>query len=739
MSNPEIRKEENEHIAERLELVSERMISMREEVMEMKPVWKEYFSQTGEFLRFLLDVLKMMEDGSFQSMDLAGMKEQNRKLYENFMGESFGGHYETSFSCPEYAVCRFSGQCGGTDEEKQLAQLLSFLFAELQGLIGCVFEDKRVEITMYLELYVEIYGLVRMAEEEGIAWLIRNIREVISGFYNDYCEFFIERRTREMLDVSCDFAAEIICHADLNDLRYLYRFGEQVSENQLRTAEFLNSLPQEEIDAMAETFVEGFRLGFVNGRIDMSGKRTVNIRYMLGFERIVRAEITRFEKLNLKPAIYRKADFSINRRLAVKVGYYGGASCDQFIYDHRMDEGLYLDKGLVERKLEAQKKVYEKYRRQAKEYAGPACMEVFGEKPFIPKTSEAAIYLNEKQQKLSVDYRMHAALLRDQYIPGDQYSFTIIAYPLPEIGDKFPEIFRETVKVNTLSQETYRKIQQNIINVLDQGSYVRVTGKNGNRTNMKVMLHVLEDPQKQTNFENCVADVNIPVGEVFTSPVLKGTEGTLHVSEVYLEGLRYENLELEFKDGMITDYICQNYKENDVTGQKNTEQMPEEIDSENRKRKEKLLKKNRNYIRENILFQHETLPIGEFAIGTNTTAYRMGKEYGIFSVLPILIAEKTGPHFAVGDTCYSMSEDHAVYNPDGKEIIARENECSALRKTRPEQAYFNCHTDITIPYEELGMIAVYIPQPDGTEKEIRIIDGGKFVLPGTEELNKPLN
>lgn len=49
-------------------------------------------------------------------------------------------------------------------------------------------------------------------------------------------------------------------------------------------------------------------------------------------------------------------------------------------------------------------------------------------------------------------------------------------------------------------------------------------------------LHTLKDPEKETNFENCVADVNIPVGEVFTSPVLSGTSGLLHVKKVYLEG-----------------------------------------------------------------------------------------------------------------------------------------------------------------------------------------------------------
>jgi hypothetical protein len=176
---------------------------------------------------------------------------------------------------------------------------------------------------------------------------------------------------------------------------------------------------------------------------------------------------------------------------------------------------------------------------------------------------------------------------------------------------------------------------------------------------------------------------------------------------VYLNGLRYDDLEIHFKDGKVIDYRCGNY--------------PDE-------------QQGKAYIKENVLHDHETLPIGEFAIGTNTTAYMMGKKYGIEAKLPILIAEKTGPHFALGDTCYSMSEEVIVHNPDGKEIIAKDNEISILRKEDPSKAYFQCHTDITIPFEELGEISVF--SKDGSETVI--IQDGIFVLPGTESLNEPL-
>ena len=144
---------------------------------------------------------------------------------------------------------------------------------------------------------------------------------------------------------------------------------------------------------------------------------------------------------------------------------------------------------------------------------------------------------------------------------------------------------------------------------------------------------------------------------------------------------------------------------------------------------------NRKYVKENVLYHHDTLPMGEFAIGTNTTAYVMAEKYHIADKLPILIAEKMGPHFAVGDTCYTWAEDTPVYNPDGKEIIARDNEVSIKRKEDISSAYYGCHTDITIPYKELGLLTV--TGKDG--KEIEIIRDGKFVLPGTEELNKPLS
>lgn len=61
--------------------------------------------------------------------------------------------------------------------------------------------------------------------------------------------------------------------ADLTDLRYLYRYGEYISDSELKTAAFLNSLPEETIATMADTFTEGYRIGFITTNKDISKKR----------------------------------------------------------------------------------------------------------------------------------------------------------------------------------------------------------------------------------------------------------------------------------------------------------------------------------------------------------------------------------------------------------------------------------------------------------------------------------
>lgn len=638
----------------------------------------DFFKKTAKLALDREELLKAVTDGSYFKLSMDDLNDWDELLRSDFSEDV----YEQCYGNPAYSVNVFGDE----------GQILSVIYHQVAGLAKDSITGSVFSMTLTEELFVSIYDLY----VEG-----KNSKENINDIFIDHkmqnrlltaCE-----SVYETVDPSYDYFSNIIKDADLTDLRYLYFYGKHITDNEKETAEFINSLSEKEVRAMADTFTQGFLIGYEKMGKDIHKKSSVALYYTVGFERMMRFAMESFAKEGLACCVSgdRIATTSVNR---------------QFDYDHKNDMALYLNEKTFETILKCTEAAFENSKDKALGFAGPAVLETFGEKDFNPENKEEAVSFGAlNKQDLLIKLTSKSREIQTHYIIPEERSFTIISYPIPEIGEKFKEIFSETVKVNTLDYKKYETMQQKIIDVLDQADFVTVKGRGKNRTDLRIKICNLKNPEKETAFENCVADVNIPVGEVFTSPVLEGTNGLLHVTEVYLNGLKYKDLEVELKDGMIRRTTCRNFeKEED----------------------------NQKFLKDNLLFQHETLPVGEFAIGTNTVAYKMGIEYDCQAKLPILIAEKTGPHFAMGDTCFSRQEEMVTKNPDGKEMVAKENSCSLKRNTEEkDKAYFNCHTDITIPYNELDTIIAV--RKDGSE--IDIIRDGRFVVPGTEELNIPLD
>ena len=691
-------------MVERLELSIDRIKEIKTE-KKLRKEYQDYFETVAEFLLQIEQERQWILAGNLQIASLEELEAKNYKLYEDILPDN----YDTSYANPQYAVSVFG---------KEMGQFLAAVYAEMRSIIVAAFENDVTSMVIRMELFLELYGMFMDACEEiqmdgekaKVVYTEKlpdfaTLKETYFWFACDYIEDILEKEVTAQYDPESNWAGKLMDNADISDLRYLYYYGEYVTENEIKLAEYMNSLPEEKIAVMADTYTEGYRRGFEATQKDISIKKTVNVYYVLGMERMVKKAMANFRALGLEPILYRAPVSFLAGRRMYKSGYSGANANKQFEYDHEYDSALYLNSKFVSRKLEAYKAALELKKAECAVMGGPAVIEEFGEEPFVPVPKKENLKLEEHKQKLQVEYQSKARELVNQYVKGEERSFTIIAFPTPAIGEKFVEVFDETIKLNTLDNDLYTKCQQTIIDALDKADFVLIKGCGKNHTDLKVAMWKLENPETQTNFENCVADVNIPVGEVFTSPRLTGTNGVLHVPKVFLHGLEYRDLEITFKDGMIADYNCKNFEE----------------EAENKK-----------FIKEKLLVNRDTLPLGEFAIGTNTTAYVAAKRLEIEEVLPILIAEKTGPHFAIGDTCYSMEEDVVSYNPNGKQIMAKENEMSALRKTDMSKAYFQCHTDITIPYDEL--LELTAVEADGIATPI--IQNGRFVLEGVEELNR---
>ncbi|MCT4544757.1 MAG: aminopeptidase [Vallitalea sp.] len=683
-------KKENEVIADEY---AKSLISIEDIVKRTQgdDKYEKYFNKLGEFILMLSDHERELDENYFKNKTFEELKRINKSLYQDILPEN----YNMCYGNPTYAVNQFG---------KEMGQILSFLYAKVFENIQFAYQHKVFLMNRVNQLFIKIYEHImnnnRLSHSE--------IKTIILEDARKYVGKEVELHYDELCNSNRTYLSDMIRCDDLSNYKYLFKYGYYISENEIKIAQYLNSVPKDKIKLMANIMSEGYRIGFIRDNKDISIKSAVSLRYRIGFELVIKEVISNFEKINLKPIINieTKTDteygFSFTRLDSTKPN-------KQYYYDHRYDYALYFDEDYVQVKQQAIKEHVCSMGDSLHAQGGPAVLEIFGEKPFYPENKSECLKLNNDQTSLDKISKTGERKEFTKYLSGDNYSFTIVSYPIPEIGEQFEEIFDETIKVNTLDVEVYERIQEKIIDALDKGDYVHVVGKGTDtKTDIMVKLHEIKNAEKETLFHNCLADVNIPVGEVYTSPTLKGTNGTLFVKEVYLKGLKYNNLKITFKDGYIDSYSCTNF------------------DSE---------KENEKYIYENLIFPNDTLPIGEFAIGTNTTAYVMANKYNISDVLPILITEKTGPHFAIGDTCFAWGEDLCVYNSNGKEVIARDNEKSILRKTNIDEAYTGKHTDITLPYSELESIDIITKD----KKRIRLIKDGRFILEGTEKLNKALD
>jgi len=314
---------ENETVSERFMLVVERIRQIPKQ-QDTEDGFRDYFQRTSEWICLTLEVLAMEKEGRLDNRSLEECEQLNKRLYADVLPEN----YDASYANPAYAVQKLGEGFGG---------LLSFLYTECRALAAYAFEGRIMHMTILLELYMEIY--TRFCDPQGTN--PEEIHRIIYWHFHDYTEITVTQAVRESVDPKLDFFTGIVRNADFDSLTYLYRYGEYITENERRTAQYLAGLPQEQIQAMADTFTEGYRMGFAVTGKDLAKKKSVSIHYAAGFERIVRKAMENFAAMGLSAIIFRDPVSSINGRGHGRRGCSSTRANSQFDYDHRNDS-LYL-------------------------------------------------------------------------------------------------------------------------------------------------------------------------------------------------------------------------------------------------------------------------------------------------------------------------------------------------------------------------------------------------------------
>ena len=311
-----------------------------------------YFETAAELILLIDEIKTKKEDGFFDEAPIEELADFNKKLYEEIEPEN----YQTSFANPTYAVENLGDEYG---------QMLCYVYASLRSAIMNMFEGDLEVALIRCELLIEIYSLFE--DEEGLA--PENLKDIIYTFERDNSEIFMDVVLGSKIDPSRDRVVKIITESDLSDIRYLYKYGNHIGDNEIKMAKFLNTLSDEKIDEIASLYTEGYRRGFVATGKDLSIKSSVQLMYVIGFERIVKAAIKRFADMGLKPVI--------------GVGDYQSTDMNkQYAFDHKQDAALFFDKAYMKRKLETVTAAYENRKEMATQMDGPDRLEIFCYKPF---------------------------------------------------------------------------------------------------------------------------------------------------------------------------------------------------------------------------------------------------------------------------------------------------------------------------------------------------------------------
>ena len=130
-------------IEERFKLAIERVAEIMTEETVAENM-RDYFQKCAAFILLVKDTYEWVETKEYVEADIQTLSEKNKELYADILPENYG----KSYGNPDYAV----------EKLNEYGKLFSYLYTKIREMIPYAYEQKKEEMLIRMELFLEIYN-----------------------------------------------------------------------------------------------------------------------------------------------------------------------------------------------------------------------------------------------------------------------------------------------------------------------------------------------------------------------------------------------------------------------------------------------------------------------------------------------------------------------------------------------------------------------------------------------------
>ena len=218
---------------ERFELAMIRICEIENEqssVADADFPWEDYFVQMADWMTMVHGFIRNKEEGELEEWTFDQWNEFYGRVYAPIREG-----YEKSYANPDVA-----GKAFGED----YGRILSVLASEIYRSFSWYMMGNNEAVVSLWEVFVEIYTAFDYGVAEQNRPKAEDLQKIMYWYVSDYSDEMVSWRIHEQYEPDFSPIKSIILNSDLNDLRYLYHFGEYVSDIEVGTAKHMNALSE---------------------------------------------------------------------------------------------------------------------------------------------------------------------------------------------------------------------------------------------------------------------------------------------------------------------------------------------------------------------------------------------------------------------------------------------------------------------------------------------------------------